>query len=167
MAKELGAGFQYDITIVPKHSGDVAPLRHRMTDDQLLWFLRQHLGPDNWNLKEYPDDYKFCGIGLNSITIDPYGEIYSCVGARVSAGNVREQPLSSIWRTSPVWQELNQLSLVNLPVCYTCELRQFCIRCHGNAAYEDGDFMGCSSVAYREARMRRQVLMEKGAVNGR
>jgi hypothetical protein len=53
-----------------------------------------------------------------------------------------------------------------LPVCATCELRQFCIRCHGTAAFEDGDMLGCSSVAYREARLRRQAYMEKQPVIG-
>jgi len=163
LAAEVGAGWQYDITIVPKHTGDRTPLKHRPSDTQLLNVFRHELGPDSWHLVPYREDYRFCGIGLTSLTIGPYGEIFSCVGARVSAGNVREQPLAAIWRRSPVWQELTSLTLGNLPVCATCELRQYCVRCHGTAAFEDGDMLGCSSVAYREARLRRQALQEKGA----
>jgi hypothetical protein len=79
---------------------------------------------------------------------------------------VRQAPLREIWQESPVWEETSSLNLANLPVCSTCELRQFCIRCHGTAAFEDGDMLGCSSVAYREARLRRQAYMEKQPVNG-
>lgn len=162
LAAEIGAGWQYDLTIVPKHTGDRSPLRHRMSDGQLLKVFQRELDPSSWHMAPYREDYRFCGIGLSSMTIGPYGEVFSCIGARVSAGNLREQPLATIWRESPVWQELSGLTLGNLPVCSTCELRQYCVRCHGNAAFEDGDMLGCSSVAYREARLRRQALMGKG-----
>lgn len=159
-AKDLGVSFQYDLTIVPKHTGDVSPLKHRPSDDQLLAFLRGRTNTETWTLYPLESGHRFCGIGLSSLTISPYGEIYTCVGARVSAGNVRTTPLDSIWHESPVWEETGNLTISNLPVCSTCELRQFCVRCHGTAAFEDGDMLGCSSVAYREARLRRQAYNE-------
>jgi radical SAM protein with 4Fe4S-binding SPASM domain len=162
MAKELGITFQYDLTIVPKHTGDLAPLKHRPTDEQLLGFMRERISPDTYQLYPQNDDFRFCAIGMNSFSIGPYGEIFTCVGARVAAGNVRQGSLESIWTESPVWAETTNLTLANLPVCHTCELRQFCVRCHGTAAFEDGDMLGCSSVAYREARLRRQAYLEKG-----
>jgi radical SAM protein with 4Fe4S-binding SPASM domain len=166
LALAKGANFQYDLTIVPKHSGDRGPLRHRLSDDELLDLFSRELTPDGWTLAPYRDSYRFCGIGLTSLTIGPYGEVYSCVGARVSAGNVREQRLATLWQ-APVWAELAGLTLANLPVCASCELRQYCVRCHGTAAFEDGDLLGCSSVAYREARLRRQVLRAKGQTDSR
>jgi AdoMet-dependent heme synthase len=166
LAETLGISFQYDLTIIPKHTGDLSPLRHRPTDDQLLGFLRERVSPETWHLYPQGDDFRFCSIGMNSLNIGPYGEIYTCVGARVTAGNVRQAPLREIWQESPVWEETSNLNMANLPVCATCELRQFCVRCHGTAAFEDGDMLGCSSVAYREARLRRQAYVEKQPVNG-
>lgn len=157
LAHNMGISFQYDLTIIPKHTGDLSPLKHRPTDDQMLAFLQKRIGPDSWTLHPHNDNFRFCSIGMNSLTISPYGEIYTCVGARISAGNVRQNGLEGIWKDSPVWEETTNLNLANLPVCSTCELRQFCIRCHGTAASEDGDMLGCSSVAYREARLRRQA----------
>ena len=157
LAHNMGISFQYDLTIIPKHTGDLSPLKHRPTDDQMLAFLQKRIGPDSWTLHPHNDNFRFCSIGMNSLTVSPYGEIYTCVGARVSAGNVRQNGLESIWKDSPAWEETTNLNLANLPVCSTCELRQFCIRCHGTAAFEDGDMLGCSSVAYREARLRRQA----------
>lgn len=160
MAKERGISAQYDPTIIPKHTGDLSPLKHRPTDAQMLDFMRARVTPEGWKLHEHNDEFRFCGIGLNSMTISPYGEIYTCVGARVSAGNVRQTSLQSIWHDSPVWEETSNLTLSNLPVCSTCELREFCVRCHGTAAFEDGDMLGCSSIAYKEARLRRQAYHE-------
>ncbi len=165
LAGELGISFQYDLTITPKHTGDRSPLRHRPSDDQLLGFLKHRIAPDSWTVRDLGDNFRFCSIGMNNLTISPYGEIFTCVGARVSAGNVRETGLADMWRQSPVWQETAGLNLANLPVCATCELRQFCIRCHGTAAFEDGDMLGCSSVAYREARLRRQAYLANAATD--
>ena len=169
-AQAKGVRFQYDTTIIPKHTGDPSPLKHRPTDDQLLGFMRANVSPDTWNRPITNDSFRFCGIGLNSLAISPYGEIYTCVGARVSAGNVRKAGLQDIWQESPVWEETASLSIAKLPVCNTCELREFCVRCHGTAAFEDGDMLGCSSVAYREARLRRQAYYDNKdktlAING-
>jgi radical SAM protein with 4Fe4S-binding SPASM domain len=165
MAAELGITFQYDLTVTPKHTGDPSPLKHRPSDSQLLGFLRERIAPDSYQLFPQDDDFRFCSIGMNALTIGPYGEIFTCVGARVQAGNVRQGSVAEIWKESPVWAETTALNLANLPVCSTCELRQFCIRCHGTAAFEDGDMLGCSSVAYREARLRRQAYMDNSRQN--
>lgn len=160
MAADLGINFQYDLTIIPKHTGDLSPLRHRPSDEQLLEFLRPRITPATYHLYEQSDEFRFCSIGMNSLDIGPYGEIYTCIGARVQAGNLRQASISAIWKESPVWAETSSLNLANLPVCNTCELRQYCLRCHGTAAFENGDLLGCSSVAYREARLRRQAYLE-------
>jgi len=162
LAKELGVTFQYDLTIAPKHTGDLSPLKHRPSDDQLLGFLRERISAETFTPFPYNDEGRFCSIGLNSFDIGPYGDVYTCVGARIPAGNVRQSSMVDIWEKSPVWSEVSNLTIGNLPVCSTCELRQFCVRCHGTAAFEDGDMLGCSSVAYREARLRRKAYLDNG-----
>ncbi len=162
LASDLGITFQYDLTVTPKHTGDLSPLRHRPSDDQLLDFLRERISVDTFTPYPYNEDARFCSIGMNSFDLGPYGDVYTCVGARITAGNVRQMPLARIWQESPVWEETTNLTVGNLPVCSTCELRSFCVRCHGTAAFEDGDLLGCSSVAYREARLRRQAYGDNG-----
>ncbi len=162
LASDLGITFQYDLTVTPKHTGDLSPLRHRPSDDQLLDFLRERISADTFTPYPYDEDARFCSIGMNSFDLGPYGDVYTCVGARITAGNVRQMPLARIWQESPVWAETTNLTVGNLPVCSTCELRSFCVRCHGTAAFEDGDLLGCSSVAYREARLRRQAYGDNG-----
>ena len=162
LATALGVTFQYDLTIAPKHTGDLSPLRHRPSDDQLLDFLRERINAETFTPFPYNNEARFCSIGMNSFDIGPYGDVFPCIGARIPAGNVRQTSMNEIWNNSPVWSEASNLTIGNLPVCSTCELRTFCVRCHGTAASEDGDMLGCSSVAYREARLRRKAYLDNG-----
>ncbi|MBI4787236.1 MAG: radical SAM protein [Chloroflexi bacterium] len=162
LAAELGAMFRYDITISPKDTGGRAPLQHRLTDDDLLWLFRETMDPRLWVNRAPALDQPTCNMAGNALVIDPYGDIFACIQGRRAIGNVRTLPLRTIWEESPVWQELRQLTLGALPVCGTCELRAFCVRCHGLALIEDGDLRGPCSVNCRDARLRRQVLVEKG-----
>lgn len=170
LAKELGADFKYDITITPTDSGGLSPLAHRMTDDDLLWVFRETIdekAAKMWQHKlaqPMEPNHRFCGITLSSLLIDPYGEVFPCIQTRLSAGNLRRQSVREIWRNSPLWERLGQLTLGNLPLCSACELKAYCTRCHGLAMVEDGDLLECASICKREARLRRQVLQEKGVI---
>lgn len=164
LAEKLRAIFRYDITITPKDDGCCSPLRHRLSDEDLLGLFRQELDPEKWKPISLKGNDHVCNSGRNIITIDPYGEVFPCVQVRMPAGNLRQQPLRAIWRESPVLRRIRELTWVQFPVCSTCELREFCVHCPGVALAEDGDLLGPSSVACRGARLRRQVLKEKGAI---
>ena len=164
MAEELGAIFRYDITITPKDDGCRSPLQHRLSDEDLLGLFHQEVDPEKWKPSSLKADDHICNSGLNIITIDPYGEVFPCVQVRMPAGNLRQQSLRTVWRESLVLRRMREITQASFPVCSTCELREFCVRCPGLALVEDGDLFGPSSVACREARLRRQVLKEKGMV---
>lgn len=162
LAKELGAQFKYDITITPKDSGGLEPLKHRLTYAELVEFFRHHIDSSLWVDRAVTDETRTCGITLKALSIDPYGNVFPCLQTRTNAGNLREESLREIWQSSPVWQELGHLTLGELPVCRTCELRTLCVRCHGLAASEDGDLRGPALVNCREALARRQALIDRG-----
>ncbi|MGA9772139.1 MAG: radical SAM protein [Blastocatellia bacterium] len=164
LADELGAEFRYDTTITPKDNGSLSPLKHRLTYGELVEVFREILVADAWARRRVSPDARTCGITLNSIAIDPYGNIFPCVQTRELAGNVREQPLKKIWEESLVWKQLGNLTISELPVCRECELVNLCVRCHGLAQVEDGDLYGPAIANCREALARRQVLIEKGAL---
>jgi radical SAM protein with 4Fe4S-binding SPASM domain len=163
LSEELGAQFRYDITITPQDTGGLSPLQHRLTDDDLLWLLREVIDPALWVNRTVAPDQRTCGIASNALLIDPYGNVFPCVQTRIAAGNVHEQSLRTIWQGETL-HELSRLTVNELPVCRTCELRNLCVRCHGLAQVEDGDLHGPASVNCRAALARRQVLIEKGAL---
>ncbi|HJQ22588.1 MAG TPA: radical SAM protein [Blastocatellia bacterium] len=164
LAADLGAEFRYDTTITPKDDGSRAPLNHRLTYEALVDFFREVLDTKAWSKRRVALDARTCGIGLNALAIDPYGNVFPCVQTREPAGNCRTAPLKTIWETSPVWEAMGRLTVNELPVCRECELLNLCVRCHGLAQVEDGDLHGPALANCREALARRQVLVEKGAL---
>ncbi len=160
LAGELGAAFRYDITIVPKDSGCACVLSHRLTDESLLNLFQREL-PDRWVAPTVsPEDHP-CSAASNQLCINPYGDVFPCVQIRLSAGNVRVQSLGKIWSESPQLGEIRGLVEASFPVCSTCRLRPYCVRCMGLGRLEDGELSGPSSVACREAALRRQVVLER------
>jgi AdoMet-dependent heme synthase len=164
MADRLGARFRYDITITPKDTGGLDPLKHRLTYQHLLAVMRSEIDPSMWINRKIKPESRTCGISTKSIAIDPYGNVYPCLQVRTRAGNLREQSVREIWEGAPLWDDLSHLTLDELPICRTCELNSLCVRCHGLAMMEDGDLRAPALVNCREALARRQVLIEKGAL---
>ena len=163
LSEKVGATFRYSATITPKDDGCPLPLRHRLSDDELLCFFRQELTAD-WRPRRLKEDEHVCLAGLNMLSIDPYGGVYPCVQLKIPAGNLRRQSLCTIWRESPVLRRMRNLTLSDFATCSMCDLREFCIWCPGLALVEDSDLLGPSSAACREARLRHQVLKEKGVI---
>jgi radical SAM protein with 4Fe4S-binding SPASM domain len=79
-----------------------------------------------------------CMAGTQYGRITPNGDVTPCPYMTVVAGNVREQPFSEIWRTSPVLQELRDLKQLK-GRCGACEYNALCggCRCRAYAAYGD------------------------------
>lgn len=156
-AQKLGARPRIDQTLTPKVNGDLAPLRHRMTEDDQLAFMRRTLDPAHWP-HALSEDGPTCGIGQSGLVIDPYGNVFPCVEVRLCAGSVRQQTLEAIWRESSVWKEVLALKRSNLPVCRECTLAGWCLRCHGGALNETKDLRGISPAHCAAARLRKFVL---------
>jgi radical SAM protein with 4Fe4S-binding SPASM domain len=164
LADELGASFRYDLTITPKNSGALDPLKHRVGYRDLVGLMRRQIDPELWLKRNVPADQPACGIAQKAIQIDPCGNVYPCMETRLPVGNLRETSLLELWQDWPLWQELGKLTWSELPVCHTCELRNLCVRCHGLALQETGDLRSPALVTCGEALARRQVLVEMGAL---
>lgn len=163
-AEKLGAFFRYDVTVTPKDLGGLDPLKHRLSDEDLLWIFRKTIDPEHWIHREVTPEFKTCGIATHSLELDPYGNAFPCVQVRMSGGNVRQQSVREIWENAPMWKLLSSITISEMPVCSSCELKTMCVRCHGLAQLENGDLRAPSPVNCREALARRQVLIEKGAL---
>jgi radical SAM protein with 4Fe4S-binding SPASM domain len=163
LAEELGATFRYDITVTPKDDGCILPLRHRLPDEDLLDLFRQEM-TDEWKPRRLKENDHPCMSGLNHICINPYGVVSPCVQIKTPAGNLRAQSLREIWRESPTLERMENITWSDFEACTACQYRDFCVSCMGIALLEQGDLFKPPSVACREARLRYQVLKEKGAI---
>ena len=166
LAQELGVtGFRIDSMIVAKDNGDLTPVRHRLTDDDLLEFFRDELTAD-YEPAAMDSEGKHCFSGMHTIAINPYGELFPCIQTQHSAGNLRETPLGAIWQNAASLNHMRSLKVGSFPICSTCDLKAFCSRCPGATEVEYGDLLGPNPEACRQALQRYKVLQEKGVVPG-
>ncbi len=161
LAASLGAAFRSDPALTAKDNGDLSPLTHRLTHDDLVWLYRQEYTEAMNPPAPIGDAHRSCAIGLHALVLDPYGNVFPCVQTRISAGNVLEQTVKEIWNAQ-LFQQVGMLTFDMLPICRTCELNSICHRCHANALVETGDMYAPAPPNCRDALARRQVMIEKG-----
>jgi radical SAM protein with 4Fe4S-binding SPASM domain len=168
MAQQLGAEYRFDPTIAPMNDGNMCPTNLRIGTDELMKLYDDErvfkkkglpsMGPD--------DRVKMCDAGRNSMAINPWGEVYPCVQMLVPCGNVREKSVLEIWYGSRELRSLRSITPDDLTQCQTCEVKQYCSRCPGQALLEDGSLTGCHSRAKVIARIRKRLAEQQQQATG-
>jgi radical SAM protein with 4Fe4S-binding SPASM domain len=160
LAKDLGINAQYSMVITARNNGDSNTHQYRLTPDQLQTVLSD---PDIISQGDKPIYFREnencipCDVAFNGGAIDPDGNVYVCNQWRIIGGNILAQSLKQIWRESPTFKRLREIRLRDLKECIHCELFQYCTRCPGLAYLEDGNILGCSSVAKVVATARKNA----------
>ena len=81
-----------------------------------------------------------CMAGTQYCRITPQGDVTPCPYMTVVAGNVRDQSLAEIWRTSPVLHELRDPKHLK-GRCGRCEFNELCGGCRCRAQAAHGDYL--------------------------
>ncbi len=85
--------------------------------------------------------FKGCAAGWGLCYIKPDGEVWPCPFIPVSGGNVRETPLSRIWRDGEPFRVLQQRHRNLKGKCATCRQQSICGGCRGRAYAHFGDYL--------------------------
>jgi radical SAM protein with 4Fe4S-binding SPASM domain len=160
-----GFKVSFDPTITEKSNGDPAPLRLRISRDQLRdtllhpYFHSAIFPPEPCQEAAEPDpaDEIPCGASHSSCYVSPYGDVYPCVTLPITCGNIRERPFLEIWRHSEGMLRVRGILKSNLPRCRTCTLSDHCSRCPGMAYLEHGSLTGPSTAACQQACVKAQL----------
>lgn len=142
LARQLGAGFEANVTVAPRIDGDRGPLDYALTETELA-----QLDPALINAGPIPgEDLSggaplVCRAGRIVATVGPHGEVYPCLLFRYELGNLRERSLHDILHGSPdpFLVALRRLEEHEVSDCVGCDLRGHCQRCPGIAYLETGD----------------------------
>lgn len=81
-----------------------------------------------------------CLAGTGFCFVSHIGDVQGCGYLDVSAGNIREQSFSRIWRSSPLFVRLRDYSLLK-GKCGLCEYKVVCGGCRARAYEATGDYM--------------------------
>jgi heme b synthase len=81
-----------------------------------------------------------CLAGTGVCFVSHKGEVYPCGYLPVKCGDVREQDIGDIWRSSAVFAKLRDVE--NLKgKCGVCEYRRICMGCRARAYAATGDYL--------------------------
>ena len=174
LAMGYGATCQYDTTLMPGGGNDQSILGERLEKDDLIKIFSDpnvhHIsenplaydGTHQTVVKDNFEDFQLmCGAGITYLSINPYGEVFSCVQQLDPAGSLLNQSLEDIWETSPTFTRARGVTFDSLESCSSCSNNHICGRCPALAEKEDGDFLGPSSIACTTSDALRTVYETK------
>ena len=181
LASEIGAFFQMDMQITAGNDGAREPMSLNvrsyselvalaLTEDSSIYVDPQK----NFGRLFKQKDQAVCGAGRSLLSVNPEGDIYTCVAMPLAMGNVREESIKTQWRGSRYGKESDQtvsrlsrwqaITLSDYHECGTHERCTWCSKCPGMGFVETGDPLAASEVQCRvaSARMDTAQRLEAG-----
>lgn len=145
--------------IAPMKNGSSEPLQYDLSFEEMAMYVSAEDSDLSYLTDKREKDplHRFnCKAGKAACSISPTGIVYPCVMMPIAVGNLREKSFEEIWQTEPSseLERLRNLTTEDLPICSTCDLESFCIRCPGVVYLETGDIVGVSPSACRYAKWR-------------
>ncbi|NWG75870.1 MAG: SPASM domain-containing protein, partial [Rubrivivax sp.] len=98
----------------------------------------------------------FCGAGLVSFHIDPYGELSLCMLARQPSYNLRQGTFQEGWQHFPRQVRFQPAS--QAAPCNGCQWQTLCSQCPGMNQLEYGDSFGKVDYLCEIAHLRAHAL---------
>ncbi len=141
LAAEVGAGIEISAHIRGDNEGSDALRDLRVDFDEQLavadCVYSAIAGADTLPLFA-PDDHT-CLAGHASFYIGPDGTVTPCIDWEEAAGNIRDTPLATIWRESPLFERARLIRRSSFGGCSDCESISVCKLCPARSRRETGD----------------------------
>ncbi|OQW35881.1 MAG: hypothetical protein A4E19_15600 [Nitrospira sp. SG-bin1] len=145
IAAEFGFKFQYCFDLTPTVTGDVTPLRYRLTPEAKIRIDQDMLA--DWGLPS-PEgtcvsagDFIECACGHTRFAITPYGEMNLCTAFPIPRYNLRTGSVSEGWEL--LKRTVDEARPNNRYECAACNVRAYCRQGRNDAWLETGDLSVC------------------------
>lgn len=147
-AEELGCEFKYDALVNPRTDCSQSPLSVRLRAEEVVALefgepkrrseYRRLLDADLAQGPPPPsDDLYFCGGGITSCAVDPYGNMSICVISHQDHYNIRQGSFTAGWNQGLL--SIRQKQRRGLTKCTTCQIQSLCGMCPANGELESGN----------------------------
>lgn len=144
LSKRMGVLYNVDTYIRPRHDGDESSYTARAAPEALAPLYRgplRDLLPDHPLREMRPEEFT-CNCAKGTCAIFSTGDVGPCISVPWIAGNIRERSFEEIWRHSPVFQRIRDLTMSDFKTCTPCPLKSYCNRSPGPAYILTGDYTG-------------------------
>lgn len=147
--EELGVEFKVDGQINPRIDCSQSPLAVRLTPEEVVALdlhspkeiaeYRRLAKRDQENPPNLADNESvyFCGGGMNSFSINPYGEMGICVISQQETFSTKSIPVKEVWENTV--RELRLRKRTRVTKCTQCRIQSLCGMCPANGELENGD----------------------------
>ncbi len=82
-----------------------------------------------------------CAAGRGFVYVKANGDVWPCPFVEVNAGNIRDRSFQSIYKESPVFQNLRRREQTLKGLCGECNYKTVCGGCRGRALAYSGDYL--------------------------
>jgi radical SAM protein with 4Fe4S-binding SPASM domain len=148
-AEELGVEFKYDALINPRTDCSQSPLGVRLRPEEVvaLEFSDAKRAAEYRKLLETSiaqgpppasEDVYFCGGGMTSCAVDPYGNMSICVISHQDHYNLRQGSFTEGWNQA-LLRVRNKKRIYAPSKCSKCQIHSVCSMCPANGELENGD----------------------------
>ncbi len=147
--EELGVEFKVDGQINPRIDCSQSPLAVRLTPEEVVALdlhspkeiaeYRRLAKRDQENPPNLADNESvyFCGGGMNSFSINPYGEMGICVISQQETFSTQTSSVTDVWEKTV--RELRLRKRTRVTKCTQCRIQSLCGMCPANGELENGD----------------------------
>lgn len=147
--EELGVEFKVDGQINPRIDCSQSPLAVRLTPEEVVALdlhspkeiaeYRRLAKRDQENPPNLADNESvyFCGGGMNSFSINPYGEMGICVISQQETFSTKSIAVKEVWEKTV--RELRLRKRTRVTKCTQCRIQSLCGMCPANGELENGD----------------------------
>ncbi len=147
--EDLGLEFKFDAQINPRIDCSQSPLAVRLSPEEVV-ALDMHSPKAAAEYRELAlrninsdstladiDTVYFCGGGMNSFAIDPYGRMSVCVISQQETYDTRAGSVREGWEKFLL--EVRTRKRTKLTKCVECRIQSLCGMCPANGELENGD----------------------------
>jgi radical SAM protein with 4Fe4S-binding SPASM domain len=147
--EDLHAEFKFDSLISPRIDCSQSPLAVRLSPEDVVALdlsmpkvaaeYRTLVQRDRQQPPPLAHDDKvyFCGGGMNSFAIDPYGNMSICVLAQQETVDIRQASVKQAWEESLF--RFRTKKRTRPTKCTNCRIQSLCSMCPANGELENGD----------------------------
>ena len=96
---------------------------------------------EGWRLELASKVFHGCAAGRGFVYVKANGDVWPCPFVEVNAGNIRDRSFQSIYRESPVFQNLRRREQTLKGLCGECNYKTVCGGCRGRALAYSGDYL--------------------------
>lgn len=135
------------LSVIPTHQGRMPDEFRLMDPDKYkkILELEYQYGLHSTRAASGEREDYVCASGLSALSIDPFGTVYPCNANPIVLGNIRNDEIGAIWNDSDKLRSIRSLRFNQISDrCMSCEDKNWCGICMGNAYRENGCLKPCS-----------------------